>query len=141
MTDEQLAREYNFGLAIFMHVALSCLQTEPESRQTQSSLSTLLAVVWDKARTDRGCLFKWRRLLSLSKRFSQLHSNILRNAYAPDKYRPKPPDQAVRKKKTCVCFKTSLSHHKEVSERGLCCCYYHLLIYMQSEIEGLAWLN
>ena len=34
MTDEQLAREYNFGLAIFMLVALSCLQTEAESRQT-----------------------------------------------------------------------------------------------------------
>ena len=38
MTDEQLAREYNFGLAIFMLVALSCLQTEPrqepELRQT-----------------------------------------------------------------------------------------------------------
>ena len=34
MTDEQLAREYNFGLAIFMLVALSWLQTEPESRQT-----------------------------------------------------------------------------------------------------------
>ena len=34
MADEQLARESNFGLAIFTHVALSRLKTEPESRQT-----------------------------------------------------------------------------------------------------------